>query len=253
MKRNILAFVSVLLCASLSYAQKNDWENEQIFGINKLPARTTIWPSPTLKDARHSDYENSLWVKSLNGIWNFHWSPDPQSRPVDFYKPGFSRKGWATIRVPSTIERQGFGIPLYTNSIYPFKANPPFVMDEPDPKYTTFTQRNPVGSYCRNFTIPENWKGKRIILHLAGASSGTYVYVNGHKVGYSQDSRLPAEFDLSDFLIHGENFLAIETYKYCDGSYLEDQDYWRFSGIFAMFLSGQYLKNRFGISMRNPF
>ncbi|MEI7421407.1 MAG: glycoside hydrolase family 2 TIM barrel-domain containing protein [Prolixibacteraceae bacterium] len=232
MKRIILAFASVLLCASLANAQKNDWENEEIFGINKLPARTTIWPSPTLEDARHSDYENSLWVKSLNGTWSFHWSPDPQSRPVDFYKPEFSRKGWAAIQVPSTIERQGFGIPLYTNSTYPFKANPPFVMDEPDPKYTTFTQRNPVGSFCRNFLVPENWKGKRIILHLAGASSGTYVYLNGHKVGYSQDSRLPAEFDLSDFLIHGENFLAIETYKYCDGSYLEDQDYWRFSGIF---------------------
>jgi len=232
MKRIILAFVSVLLCASLSNAQKNDWENEQVFGINKLPARTTIWPSPTLTDARHSGYDNSLWVKSLNGTWSFHWSPDPQSRPIEFYKPGFSRKGWATIRVPSTIERQGFGIPLYTNSTYPFKANPPFVMGEPDPKYTTFSQRNPVGSFCRNFNVPENWKGKRIILHLAGASSGTYVYLNGHKVGYSQDSRLPAEFDLSDFLVTGENFLAIETYKYCDGSYLEDQDFWRLSGIF---------------------
>jgi beta-galactosidase len=105
-------------------------------------------------------------------------------------------------------------------------------MDEPDPRFTTYLQRNPVGSYCRTFSIPENWKDKQIILHLAGASSATFVYLNGKKVGYSQDSRLPAEFDLSGYMVKGENFLAIETYKYCDGSYLEDQDYWRFSGLF---------------------
>lgn len=216
-----------------AYAQiPPEIQDENIFGINKLPARTMIWPSPSLDEAHKSSYDHSSWVQSLNGKWQFRWSPDPQSRPVEFYKPGFSRKDWATIEVPSTIERQGFGVPLYTNSVYPFKANPPFVMDEPDPKYTTFKQRNPVGSYCRTFTVPEEWEGKRIILHLAGSSSGTFVWVNGKKVGYSQDSRLPAEFDLTDFLVSGENFLAIETYKYCDGSYLEDQDYWRLSGIF---------------------
>ncbi len=207
-------------------------QDENIFGVNKLPARTAFWPAPDLQEAGKTDYDHAAWVKSLNGKWQFQWSPDPQSRPVTFYKPGFSRKDWATIQVPSTIERQGFGVPLYTNSIYPFKANPPFVMDETDPKYTTFKQRNPVGSYCRTFTVPEEWTGKRIILHLAGSSSGTFVWVNGKKVGYSQDSRLPAEFDLTDFLCSGENFLAIETYKYSDGSYLEDQDYWRLSGIF---------------------
>ncbi|MEE4286319.1 MAG: glycoside hydrolase family 2 TIM barrel-domain containing protein, partial [Mariniphaga sp.] len=207
-------------------------QNENIFGLNKLPARTAFWPAPDLQEAEKTDYDHAAWVKSLNGEWQFHWSPDPKSRPVEFYKPNFSRKDWATIDVPSTIERQGFGVPLYTNSVYPFKVNPPFVMDEPDSKYTTFKHRNPVGSYCRTFTIPEEWDGKRIIRHLAGSSSGTFVWVNGHKVGYSQDSRLPAEFDLTDFLISGENFLAIETYKYCDGSYLEDQDYWRLSGIY---------------------
>jgi beta-galactosidase len=207
-------------------------QDENVIGVNKLPARTMIWPSSSLEEAKKSNYDHSPWVKSLNGKWQFHWSPDPQSRPAEFYKPDFSRKDWATINVPSTIERQGFGVPLYTNSVYPFKVNPPFVMDEPDPKYTTYLQRNPVGSYCRTFTVPEEWEGKRIILHLAGSSSGTFVWVNGKKVGYSQDSRLPAEFDLTDFLVSGENFLAIETYKYSDGSYLEDQDYWRLSGIF---------------------
>ncbi|MEI6141072.1 MAG: glycoside hydrolase family 2 TIM barrel-domain containing protein [Mariniphaga sp.] len=207
-------------------------QDPQIFEINRLPARTSIWPAPNVEEAKKSDYDHSVWVKSLNGTWQFHWSPDPQSRPVEFYKPEFSRKDWKTIKVPSTIERQGFGVALYTNIVYPFKSNPPFVMDEPDRRFTTYLQRNPVGSYCRTFLIPENWKNKQIILHLAGASSATFVYLNGKKVGYSQDSRLPAEFDLTGYVVNGENFLAIETYKYCDGSYLEDQDYWRFSGLF---------------------
>lgn len=228
-----IVLILFTLAAGLGFSQiPPEIQDANIIGINKLPARTAFWPSPSLDEARKSDYDHSVWVKSLNGKWDFHWSPDPQSRPVNFYKPEFVRQGWATIDVPSTIERQGFGIALYTNSIYPFKVNPPFVMDEPDQKYTTFAQRNPVGSYCRKFTVPESWKGKRIVLHLAGVSSGTFVWVNGKKVGYSQDSRLPAEFDLTDFLVSGDNFLAIETYKYCDGSYLEDQDYWRFSGIF---------------------
>jgi beta-galactosidase len=230
---------TVLFCLFLSFCVKNTYsqipveiQNPETIGINKLPARTSVWPSPTVEDAKKSDYDHSVWVKSLNGQWQFHWSPDPQSRPIGFYMPDFPRNDWKTIKVPSTIERQGFGVPLYTNKIYPFKANPPFVMDEPDPRFTTFLQRNPVGSYCRTFSVPDNWKDKRIILHLASASSAVFVWVNGKKIGYSQDSRLPAEFDLSDFLIKGENFLAIETYKYCDGSYLEDQDFWRFSGLF---------------------
>lgn len=207
-------------------------QDPQIIGINKLPPRTAIWPAPDCAAAKVSDYENSVWVKSLNGQWKFHWSPDPMTRPVDFFHPGFSYEGWATIEVPSTIERQGFGTPIYTNFTYPFKVNPPFVMDEPDRRYTTYKQRNPVGSYVRTFTVPAAWKGKKVLLHLAGASSGTFIWLNGKKVGYSQDSRLPAEFVLNDYLTDGENLLAIETYKYCDGSYLEDQDYWRFSGLF---------------------
>lgn len=207
-------------------------QDPEIIGINKLPPRTAIWPAPTLEYAKITDYEHSTWVKSLNGQWHFCWSPEPSMRPIRFFEPRFSHEDWATIEVPSTIERQGFGIPLYSNSTYPFKVNPPFVMDEPDQRYTTYNQRNPVGSYTRSFTVPTAWKNKKIILHLAGSSSGTFVWVNGKKVGYSQDSRLPAEFLLNDYLVEGENFIAIETYKYCDGSYLEDQDFWRFSGLY---------------------
>lgn len=207
-------------------------EDASVIAINKLPPRTAIWPSPSVASAVNSSYDRSEWVRSLDGIWRIYWSPSPESRPEDFYKPCFDRSSWSTIKVPSTLERQGYGTPVYTNSIYPFKVAPPFVMNRPPEDYTTYKERNPVGSYCRFFEVPDSWNGMRIILHMAGVGSGAFVWVNGRKVGYSQDSRLPAEFDITDYLQKGENFLAVEVYKYCDGSYLEDQDYWRLSGIF---------------------
>ena len=228
-----LVFLSLFI-SLVCFSQQipHEIQDASIIEKNKLPARMITWPSPSLDEAGRMKYNESCWLKSLNGEWLFRWSPDPQSRPVDFYKPESDRKGWSTIKVPSTMERQGFGTPIYTNFVYPFKPNPPFVMDEPDKQYTTFEERNPVGSYCRMFKIPDGWKGMRVILHLAGVSSATFVWINGESVGYSQDSRLPAEFDITPFLKKGENFLAIEAYKYCDGSYLEDQDYWRLSGIY---------------------
>ena len=208
-------------------------QDANIIGINKLPPRTAIWPAPSAQEAQNTNYEHSVWVKSLNGKCDFFWSPDPQSRPVNFYKPEFNRNDWKKIEVPSIIERQGYGTPLYVNSTYPFKVNPPFIMDEPNHKYTTFKQRNPVGSFCRTFLLPEEWgNDKEIILHLAGAGPAAFIWINGEKVGYTQDPRLPAEFSINKYLKKGENLLAIEVYKYCDGSYLEDQDFWRLSGIF---------------------
>ncbi len=208
-------------------------QDANIIGINKLPPRTAIWPAPSAQEAQNTNYEHSVWVKSLNGKWDFFWSPDPQSRPVNFYKPEFNRNDWKKIEVPSIIERQGYGTPLYVNSTYPFKVNPPFIMDEPNHKYTTFKQRNPVGSFCRTFLLPEEWgNDKEIILHLAGAGPAAFIWINGEKVGYTQDPRLPAEFSINKYLKKGENLLAIEVYKYCDGSYLEDQDFWRLSSIF---------------------
>ena len=213
-------------------AVPDEIENPRITSINKLPPRTSIWANPDLTTARNSTYDSSPWVKSLNGKWYFHWSPDPQSRPVHFYQPTFQYQQWQQIDVPSTMERQGYGTAHYTNATYPFKQNPPYVMGRPSKKYTTYRQRNPVGSYCRTFTVPDDWRDKQIILHLAGASSAIFVWLNGQRVGYSQDSRLPAEFLLNNYLKKGENYLAIEVYKYCDGSYLEDQDFWRLSGLF---------------------
>ncbi len=232
MKRLFAFLLLSIVCCRLYAQVPVEIESPQITGINKLPPRTFVWPSPTISDAAKGDYDNAKWVKSLNGKWQFHWSPDPWLRPMDFQNPTTDKSHWSLIDVPSTIEREGFDIPIYTNSVYPFKPEPPFVTKEPPQHYTTYTRRNPVGSYCRYFDVPKDWRDKQIILHLAGVSSAAYIWLNGHFVGYMQDSRLPSEFLLNDFLKEKDNFLAIQTYKYCDGSYLEDQDYWRMSGIY---------------------
>jgi beta-galactosidase len=230
--KNLFIVILTTLSSATFGQVPHEIQDPEIFGINKLPPRTSIWPSPDIKNASTSHYKKSFWVKSLNGLWDFRWSPDPQSRPVGFQNRDFNRANWKKIPVPSTMEREGYGIPLYVNTRYPFKINPPMVMDEPDSNFTTFKVRNPVGSYCRTFTIDKDWNDKQIILHFAGVSSAAFVWINGNKVGYTQDSRLPAEFDITPFLQKGENLLAVEVYKYSDGSYLEDQDFWRLSGIF---------------------
>ncbi len=209
-----------------------EWQDPLVFGINKLPPRNPAWPNPDAESGWKSDYEHSPWLQSLDGSWSFHWSPDPDSRPDSFYQPGFDVSGWKSIPVPSCWELQGYGTPIYTNSTYPFKVDVPRVLSTPPEKYTSFKERDPVGSYRRVFTLPPGWKGGHTILHFAGVGSAMYVWVNGKKVGYSENSRLPAEFDITPFLRPGENLLAVEVYRYSDGSYLEDQDMWRLSGIF---------------------
>ncbi|WP_222846184.1 glycoside hydrolase family 2 TIM barrel-domain containing protein [Pontiella sulfatireligans] len=209
-----------------------DWETPLVFGANKLPPRNPAWPCPDADSGWKSDYDHSPWVRSLNGLWRFHWSPDPDSRPEDFFKPQFDSVAWKTIPVPSCWQLQGYGVPIYSNYTYPFQPNPPFVMDPPPTNYTSFLHRNPVGSYLREFEVPKDWRGQRVLLHFAGVSSAMNVWVNGRKAGYSQGARLPAEFDITDHLHNGANRLAVEVYRRCDGSYLEDQDMWRMSGIF---------------------
>lgn len=231
--KSVLIIICFLFLSIRSISQvPHEIQDSRTFGINKLPARTSVWSSSDKEKALVSDYEHSDWLKSLDGEWSFHWTPDPAKRPAEFFKPEFDRSVWGTITVPSTMERSGYGTAQYVNSTYPFKVNPPYVMDAPDKSYTTFNERNPVGSYARTFTVPDEWKNKQIILHFAGVSSAAYVWINGKRVGYSQGSRLPAEFDITPFLKKGKNYLAVEVYKFCDGSYLEDQDFWRLSGIY---------------------
>ncbi len=218
------------LLASTSPGAAPDWENPQVVEIDRLPVRATFIPhesSPRALGALPSRRE-----KSLNGTWSFRWSPRPEQRPVGFEQPDFDLGGWDEIVVPGNWQTQGFGVPIYTNITYPFRKDPPNIMGDPPEEYTQFELRNPVGSYRREFEVPESWEGMRVHLGFAGVKSAFYVWVNGERVGYSQDSMSPAEFDITGQLVDGPNVLAVEVYRWSDGSYLEDQDMWRLSGIF---------------------
>jgi len=210
-----------------------DWENPRVFGINKEAPHATFTPFPNERTALNGQRQPSPFVQSLNGMWKFHWVKSPELRPVDFYKPGYDVSLWKHIRVPSNWEMEGYGTPIYTNSTYPFKKDAPFVMEAPDDhSWTAYSQRNPVGSYRREFTLPSAWVDRQTFLIFDGVNSAFYVWINGEKVGYSQDTRLPAEFNITQYLKPGQNMIAVEVYRWSDGSYLEDQDFWRMTGIF---------------------
>ncbi|MBN2321194.1 MAG: DUF4981 domain-containing protein [Acidobacteria bacterium] len=229
MKRMLLAVLSGLLSTSWVSAG-NDWENPSIVEINREPVRATF--TPYMNKERAVGMGASFRQISLNGLWKFHWVPRPEERPAEFYRPDFDTSGWNEIVVPGNWQTQGYGVPIYTNVRYPFRAEPPNIMLDPPPDFTQFELRNPVGSYRRTFSLPESWDGKRVFIEFAGVKSAFYVWVNGARVGYSQDSMTPAEFDITDYVEAGENTLAVEVYRWSDGSYLEDQDMWRLSGIF---------------------
>ncbi|MHC4170618.1 MAG: sugar-binding domain-containing protein, partial [Planctomycetota bacterium] len=159
----------------------------------------------------------SRYYMSLNGDWKFNWAEKPADRPAEFYKPGYDVSKWAEIPVPANWQMHGYGRPIYLNMRYPYPVNPPFIPHE----------YNPVGSYRRQFRILNRWKDRQIFLHFDGVKSAFYVWVNGRKVGYSQGSMTPAEFNITQYLKPGENTLAVEVYRWSDGSYLEDQDMWR--------------------------
>lgn len=201
----------------------HDWEDSEIFGINKEEAHNTAIPFATVEQAKESDWKASPYYKPLNGKWRFNWVPKPANRPKNFYKSEYDVSNWDEIPVPGNWQMYGYGIPIYVNVKYPFVlVKPPYIPAD----------NNPVGSYRRNFEIPNNWDGREIIIHFAGVRSAFYIWVNGKKVGYSQGSMTPAEFNLTPYLKEGENVLAVEVYRWSDGSYIEDQDMWRLSGIY---------------------
>ncbi|MBN1516315.1 discoidin domain-containing protein [Candidatus Sumerlaeota bacterium] len=224
-----------------------DWEDHRIIGINKEPARAHSIPYATwaaaAKDVNRAPQrapENddrttpneSPYMKLLNGQWKFKWSKRPEDRPADFYQPAYDVQDWNSIKVPGNWQLQGFGTPIYTNATYPFRRYWPFVTEEPSRDWTAYANRNPVGSYRRTFTIPRSWRKREVFIHFDGVESAFYLWINGEKVGYSQGSYTPAEFNITDYLQRGENVIAVEVYRWSDGSYLEDQDFWRLSGIF---------------------
>ncbi len=223
-----------LIMASINIvnAETPDWENQAVFRINKEPAHCTIMPCENTGKAAKGKWEDSKYYQVLNGDWKFNWVGHPDKRPVDFYKPEYDVSSWDTISVPGNWQMQGYGVPIYSTGGYTFKIAPPRVMDEPHKEYTNYKDRNPVGSYRRSFTVSRNWSGKDVFVVFNGVDSAFYLWVNGQKVGYSQDSRTPAEFNITSYLKDGENIIAVEVYRSSDGSYLEDQDMWRLSGIF---------------------
>ncbi len=219
MKYSLLA-CSLLFGAGL-LAQSPEWENPEIFAVNKENTRATSIPYPSHELAVRDDYSSSPYFRSLDGVWKFYWVSKPADAPADFYRENYDTGKWADMPVPGNWEFNGFGIPIYTNATYPFPVDPPYVDKE----------NNPVGSYRRDFDIPADWDGRRVFIHFDGGTTAMYVWVNGQKVGYTENAKSPAEFDITQYVRKGKNVLACQVYKYGDGSYLEDQDMWRLGGI----------------------
>ena len=201
MRSRVDILLALLLLAScLAQAQPN-WNNLEVYRVNKLQPHDRVIPEGD-------------WVRSLNGTWQFRYFDNPKQATL---KPDH----WDTIRVPGNIELQGYGVPVYVNMKNEFPSNPPYAP----------TDYNPVGVYTRNFTVPAHWSGRRVIVKFGAVKSAMYLYVNGHEVGYSEDSKTPAEWDITRYLHEGSNRMAVKVVRWCNGSYLECQDMWRMSGI----------------------
>lgn len=219
MKKLIIIFL--LLTATTSFAQENFHENHKIFGVNKLAPHADFFGFENEKLLKENDILLSERFLSLDGNWKFDWVRSPKDRPINFFAQDFDDSQWDTIPVPSNWEVEGYGYPIYLDERYPFKAQWPNAPHD----------YNPVGTYRHSFEIPENWSEDEIILHFAGAKSAMYLYINGKFVGYSQGSKTPTEFNITDFVSDGKNVVAIQMYRWSDASYLESQDMLRMSGI----------------------
>ncbi len=209
-----------LLLSLSSQAQSNDWENPTLVDINKEAPRTTFMLYQDEQQAKVDDYAQSHFHQSLNGEWKFKYVERMSNRQRDFHRQDLNDQHWDRINVPSNWEMEGFGTPIYTNIAYPFPANPPHVGEDV-----------PVGTYRKTFTLPNHWQEKEIILHFGSISGLAEVYLNGKKVGMSKVAKSQAEFNITPYLVAGENLLAVQVFRWHDGSYLEDQDMWRLSGI----------------------
>lgn len=204
-----------------------EWNNNpEIFQVNRLEAHSTLIPYETVEEALKGDRDQSTFRKSLNGNWKFAFAKNPKEREKLFYKEDFDCSSWDEIKVPGHWQLQGYDYPQYTNVVYPWVKTEDIKAPFAPEKY------NPVGSYVKTFTVPSQWKGNPVYISFKGVESAFYLWVNGEIVGYSEDTFTPADFDLTPYLKEGENKLAVEVYRWCDASWLEDQDFWRMSGIF---------------------
>lgn len=221
----ILPFHYFTILPFASAQAPNDWENPHLTGIANEYPHATFYPYADIPSALANDPAKSPYYKLLNGTWKFMWSENPDQRPVGFTGKDYGMDGWKEIAVPSTIEIQGYGYPIYVNSSYEFmhlmKPQPPLV-----PK-----AYNPVGTFRTTFIVPENWRDHQVYLHFAAVKSFMYVYLNGQRVGMGKDGKTPVEFNVTRYLREGENILGVEVFRWSDGTYLECQDMWRMSGI----------------------
>ncbi len=228
--RYIIFLISFFLIALVKAQIPHDWENPQIIGINKEATAATFKTYNNEKNAL--SFLPSENEQSLNGKWKFNWCSNPNDRPLDFFELEYNYADWNEIVVPGNWQTQGYGKPIYTNIKYPFRKVPPRVTAEPDEEFTNYELRNPVGSYRRTFLINDIWKNKEVFIRFDGVKSAFYLWINGQKVGYSQGSMTPATFNITQYIKQGQNQVAVEVYRWSDGSYLEDQDMWRLSGIY---------------------
>ncbi len=222
--RKVIVFLPFYLFTFLSLSAQvhHDWEDNHVLQINREPARAYFIPYGVKAGDR---------MLSLNGDWHFRWTKTPDEFIRDFYRTDYDVSSWKTLAVPANWEVNGYGTPIYVSAGYPFKIEPPYVTKEPKKDWTTYEERNPTGQYKRTFTLPAAWQSGQTFLRFEGVMSAFYVWINGKRVGYSQGSMEPSEFNVTSYLKDGENQIAVEVYKYSDGSYLEDQDFWRFGGI----------------------
>ncbi|MBO7284989.1 MAG: beta-galactosidase, partial [Alistipes sp.] len=220
MRRLFFLFLTIVCGITLASAQERPlWEQPEVFALNKLPHRATLVPYSSTEAAAERGV--SEYVKDISGEWKFSWSKTPAERPEDFWTKEYDDSAWPTIAVPGNWEIQGYGVPIYTNVNYPFPKNPPFIPHND----------NPTGCYRHTFEISKEWAERRTILHFESGLAAMYVWVNGKQVGYSEGTKTAVEFDITDYVAEGENLLAVEGYRWADGSYLEDQDFWRLSGF----------------------
>ncbi len=221
MGQRLLFFLLIINIITNAPGQNNDWENTAVNGINRELPHATFLSCPDELSAIQDIYEFSINYKNLDGYWKFKWVEKPADTPKNFYDPFFMAFDWDDIAVPGDWQMYGYDYPIYSNIIYPFPMNQPQMPDD----------YNPVGCYKTDFLVPAEWQNYQIYLHFGAVNSAMYVWVNGNRVGYSEDSKLPAEFNITPFIKTGSNHLAVQVFRWCDGSYLEDQDFWRLSGI----------------------
>lgn len=224
--KQLFLFIATLLCPLTSTGQSfTEWKDPSVNSINREPMHASFFAYENKEKAIADVKEKSGKYLSLNGMWRFQWVPDLTDRPTDFFKLNYDDKAWDQIEVPGIWEMHGYGDPLYVNQRYEWD----YLM-KPEPPVTP-QKNNHVGSYRREIEIPDNWTGQEVILHLGAVSPNIYVWVNGRFVGYSEDSKLESEFNITPYIKKGKNLIAFQIFRWCDGKYVECQDFWRFTGI----------------------